>query len=689
MMKKELLIEIGTEEIPAGFLRPALEALKDRLVTLFGELKIEHSEVKVFGTPRRMTIYIEAVDVKQPDIDEEVLGPPKKVAIDENGNYTKSAIGFATSQNVSIDELKIITKDKKEYIGFNRKKDGEKTATLLSNYLPDLILSLPFPKSMRWASGEIKFVRPIHWILALFGSEVIPFSITGINSSNYTVGHRFMAYNKIIVNSFDEYKKKLTDSFVMIDIDQRIELILREAKKIADEVNGIIDEDMELIETVANLCEYPFPMLGSFDSKFLSLPKEILITTMKKHQKYIPIFNNKGELLPHFIIVSNTMVNNPKTIIDGNSKVIKARFSDAEYYFEKDKKIPLVSRVESLKNVMFQEKLGTYFEKTQRLIELCDFLTSMIDPSLKDKAKRSALLSKADLVTGMVYEFPALQGIIGGELARLQNEDPDVAVAIYEHYLPQSPDDPIPLNPVGRILSLADKVDSLTGFFGLGIMPKGASDPYGLRRMAIGIIRLITEMDVNIDYTQIIRFAYENLKSKLTKGYDEIIKNLIEFIENRFYYQMQLSGYRVDIVESVISTHPVDLCNAKKIIEVMDKESRSELFNDLILGFKRVANITRGMENEKFDVSLFKEEVENKLYNSYLKAKESINKIIEKKLFDEIPVVLANLKPVIDEYFESVLVMDKDEIVKNNRLAFLVALRKVFSELMDFTKIQQ
>lgn len=688
-MKKELLIEIGTEEIPSGYLKPALNALESRVTSLFDELKVNYGKAEVFGTPRRMTLYIEDVDERQPDIEEEVIGPPKKVAIDENGNYTKSAIGFASSQNIPVNELKIISKDKKEYIGFSRIKKGENTTQLLSKNLPELILSLPFPKSMRWAEGEIKFVRPIHWLLALFGEEIIPLTVAGISSSNFTIGHRFMGYKKIEVSSFYDYKKKLSDNFVVIDIDERINLILQEARKIAKEINGVIDEDMDLIETVANLCEYPCPLLGSFDERFLDLPQEILITTMKKHQKYIPIFNDKKELLPHFIIISNIKVENPKTIIDGNSKVIRARFSDAEYYFEKDKKISLASRVESLKNVMFQEKLGTYYEKTERLIELCDFLTSMIDVTLKEKAKRAAFLSKADLVTGMVYEFPALQGIIGGELAKLQKEDHDVAKAIYEHYLPQSPDDPIPSNSVGRILSIADKIDSLTGFFGLGIMPKGASDPYGLRRMAIGIIRLITEMDINVDYTQIIRFAYENLKNKLTKSYDEILRSLTDFIENRFYYQMQNSGYRVDIIDSVISTHPVDLSNAKKIIEVMDKESQSELFNDLILGFKRVANITKGMENDNFDISLFKEESEKKLYNSYLNAKELISKIIENRLFNEIPIVLANLKPIIDDYFESVLVMDKDEQIKNNRLAFLVALRKIFSKLMDFTKIQQ
>jgi len=688
-MKKELLIEIGTEEIPAGYLNPALEAFAEKLKHFLNDSNICFGDIKTYGTPRRMTLFINDVDEKQPDFEEELIGPPKKVAIDNDGNFTKAAYGFAASQNVDVNELKIIIKDKKEYVGIKRTKSGENTIDLLKNALADIILSIPFPKHMRWGQGDIKFVRPIHWILAIFGKEIIPFNIGDVQSSNYTIGHRFMANNKITVESFKDYQKKLEENFVIIDIEKRKHTILTKAREIAKSINGFLDEDMELIETVANLCEYPIPLLGYFDSKFLTLPKEILITTMKKHQKYLPIFNSEGQLLPNFIIVSNTQPKDIKKVVDGNSKVIRARFSDAEYYFDKDKKILLKDRVEKLKKVIFQEKLGTYYEKTERLIKLCDFITSLVDPSLKEKTKRAAYLCKADLVTGMVYEFPALQGIIGGELAKLQKEDEEVAKAIYEHYLPQSPEDPIPSTLIGKILSLADKIDSLTGFFGIGIVPKGASDPYGLRRMAIGIIRIITETDFNCDYTQLIKVAYENIKNKVSKSYEEVLSTIMDFIENRLYYQMQLAGLRTDIVDSIISTHPVNLANAKKIIEIMNKESQSPLFNDLMLGFKRVANITKGLDKSDFDTNLFKEEAEKKLYESYIQATERLREIIEKRNFSDIPELLANLKPMIDEYFEKVLVMDKDQKIRENRLSFLVALRKLFSNIMDFTKIQQ
>jgi glycyl-tRNA synthetase beta chain len=688
-MKKGLLIEIGTEEIPAGFLKPALDAFAEKIKLFLSERNIAFGDIKTYGTPRRMALLVKDVDEKQPDFEEEVIGPPKKVAIDNDGNFTKAAYGFAASQNVDVKELKIITKDKKEYIAIKRKKLGENTIDLLKNALPEIILSIPFPKNMRWGEGNIKFVRPIHWILALFGKEIIPFNIGDVQTSNYTIGHRFMANNKITIESLENYEKKLEENLVIIDIEKRKHIILTKAREIAKSINGVLDEDMELIETVANLCEYPIPLLGYFDSKFLALPKEILITTMKKHQKYLPIFNTEGQLLPNFIIVSNTQPKDTKKVVEGNSKVIRARFSDAEYYFEKDKKILLQDRVEKLKKVIFQERLGTYYEKTKRLIKLCDFISSLIAPSIKEKTKRAAYLCKADLVTGMVYEFPALQGIIGGELAKLQKEDEEIAKAIYEHYLPQSPEDPIPSTLTGRILSLADKIDSLTGFFGIGIVPKGASDPYGLRRMAIGIIRIITETDINCDYTQFIRFAYDNIKNKVSKSYEEVLSIITDFIENRLYYQMQLAGFRADIIDSIVSTHPVNLANAKKIIEIMNKESQSPLFNDLMLGFKRVANITKGLDKSDFDINLFKEEAEKKLYNIYVEAIQRLKEITEKRSFSDIPVLLANLKLTIDEYFEKVLVMDKDQKIRENRLSFLVALRKLFSNIMDFTKIQQ
>lgn len=687
-MKKEYLLEIGTEEIPAGFVLPALENLKERFVILLNENKITYEAIETFGTPRRMTLYINGLIDKQPDIEEEVLGPPKKVAVDENGNFTKAGIGFANSNNIDLKEIKFISKDKKEYIGFVRKSIGKETAKILSENLSQLILSLNFPKSMRWKEGDIRFVRPIHWILSILDGEIVKFNIGEIISSDFTYGHRFMSNKPFKVTSFEDYKKILNDNFVMWNHNERKQFILSEAKKIADNLNATIDEDDDLIETINFLCEYPCPLLGSFEEKFLSLPEEILINTMKKHQKYIPLRDKNGKLLPNFITFSNTKVEDERVVINGNSRVIRARFSDAEYYFEKDKKIPLSENVEKLKKVLFQVKLGSYYEKTERLIKIAKYISSIFFPELEKKVERAAFLSKADLVTGMVYEFPSLQGIIGGELAKIQGEDNEVAMAIYEHYLPQSPDDKIPQNKIGLLLSLADKLDNLVGFFGIGLSPKGASDPYGLRRQAIGIIRIILEGNLSVDYTELIKFTYGCLKDKINLAYEKLLPLITEFIENRFYYQMELQGFNSEIISAVTALHPKDLLKARDIIVVMNEEYKKPDFKDLAFSVKRVSNITKGVEYTDFDLSLFKEESEFKLYESYKKAKNQIESALSQNNIQIIPSVLISLRPELNNYFDKVLVMDKDEKIKRNRLGFLNSLKLVFENVLDFTKIQ-
>ncbi|MCX7990701.1 MAG: glycine--tRNA ligase subunit beta [Proteobacteria bacterium] len=687
-MKKDYLLEIGTEEIPAGFVIPALENLKERFINLLQENRITFDDVEVFGTPRRMTLYAKGLIDKQPDIEEEVLGPPKKVAIDDNGNFTKAGIGFANSNNVDLKDIKFFTRDKKEYIGFIKKRIGGDTSQILSENLAQLILSINFPKSMRWKEGDIRFVRPIHWILSLLGGEVVKFNIGEIVSSDLTYGHRFMSNRAFKIKNFDEYKKTLNDNFVIWNNIQRKETIKREARKIAESINAVIDEDEELIDTINFLCEYPCPLLGNFEERFLNLPQEILINTMKKHQKYIPLRDKNGKLLPNFITFSNTKVEDEKVVINGNSRVIRARFSDAEYYFEKDKKIQLSEHVEKLKKVLFQIKLGSYYEKTERLVKLSKYLSSVFYPDLTEKAERSALLSKADLVTGMVYEFPSLQGIIGGELAKIQGEDKDVADAIYEHYLPQSPDDSVPQSKTGIILSLADKLDNLVGFFGIGLSPKGASDPYGLRRQAIGIIRIITENNLYVDFTELLKFSYDCLKDKLTMPLDKLISIISEFIENRFYYQMEQQGFNPEIISSVTALHPRDLSMARDIIVVMNEEYKKPEFKDLAFSVKRVSNITKGVDYTDFDLSLFKEEAEFKLFESYKKVKVNIENALSQNNIRSVPSVLLSIKPDLDEYFDKVLVMDKQEDVKRNRLGFLNSLKAIFEKILDFSKIQ-
>ncbi len=687
-MKNEYLLEIGSEEIPAGFILPALSGLKDKVSALLLENKISFDQIETYGTPRRMTLVVIGISERQPDIEEEVIGPPKKVAINDDGEFTKAALGFANTNGIDVKDLKFFTKEKKEYVGFVRKKTGEETASILTANLPSLILSLNFPKNMRWKEGDIRFVRPIHWILSVMNGRLVEFSIGEIRASNKSYGHRFMSNKAFEINNFEDYKRILKENFVIWDHRERLNIIKSEARKISEKLNAVIDEDEELFETINFLCELPCPLLGSFDEKFLKLPQEILINTMKKHQKYIPLRDKNGKLLPNFITFSNTKVENEQIVIEGNNRVIRARFSDAEYYFEKDKKTPLKNNLERLKKVVFQIKLGSYYEKTERLIKISEYLASKFCPELVNKAKDAALLSKADLVTGMVYEFPSLQGIIGGELTRIQGEDPEIAQAIYEHYLPQSPEDAIPQTKLGLIISLADKLDNVVGFFGNGLSPKGASDPYGLRRQTIGIIRIILEGGLKADYTELFKFAYDCLKDKLSLPYDKLMETISDFLENRFFYQLQMQGYDGDIISAVISLHPKDLLLTKKIIEVLDREYKKPEFKDLAFAFKRVSNITKGVDYRDFDMSLFKEKEEFKLFEVYKETKDELEDIIKKEQIESIPQTLLKVKPCLDEYFEKVLVMDKDEMIKRNRLGFLTSLKCLYEKVLDFSKIQ-
>jgi len=687
-LKNEYLLEIGSEEIPAGFILPALSGLKDKVSALLLENKISFDQIETYGTPRRMTLVVIGISERQPDIEEEVIGPPKKVAINDDGEFTKAALGFANTNGIDVKDLKFFTKEKKEYVGFVRKKTGEETASILTANLPSLILSLNFPKNMRWKEGDIRFVRPIHWILSVMNGRLVEFSIGEIRASNKSYGHRFMSNKAFEINNFEDYKRILKENFVIWDHRERLNIIKSEARKISEKLNAVIDEDEELFETINFLCELPCPLLGSFDEKFLKLPQEILINTMKKHQKYIPLRDKNGKLLPNFITFSNTKVENEQIVIEGNNRVIRARFSDAEYYFEKDKKTPLKNNLERLKKVVFQIKLGSYYEKTERLIKISEYLASKFCPELVNKAKDAALLSKADLVTGMVYEFPSLQGIIGGELTRIQGEDPEIAQAIYEHYLPQSPEDAIPQTKLGLIISLADKLDNVVGFFGNGLSPKGASDPYGLRRQTIGIIRIILEGGLKADYTELFKFAYDCLKDKLSLPYDKLMETISDFLENRFFYQLQMQGYDGDIISAVISLHPKDLLLTKKIIEVLDREYKKPEFKDLAFAFKRVSNITKGVDYRDFDMSLFKEKEEFKLFEVYKETKDELEDIIKKEQIESIPQTLLKVKPCLDEYFEKVLVMDKDEMIKRNRLGFLTSLKCLYEKVLDFSKIQ-
>ncbi len=485
-MSKELFLEIGTEEIPAGFLPKAMADMKSLITKELEQARIPYDGIKTLATPRRLVLVVTGLSAEQPDAELTALGPAKNVAFGPDGNPTKAAQGFARGQGVDVASLQIITTEKGEYVAAVKKETGRPTAELLPAILPRLMGNIPFKKSMHWGDFDVRFARPIHWIVALFDGNLVPFSFGPIRSGTLSRGHRFMADRTFPVQDFSHYLEECRSHFVIPDPQERKEIIRREIELSALAAGGRLLPDDGLLDEVTYLVEYPSVVRGTFAAEFLEVPKEVLITSMRSHQRYFSIVDSDGKLMPGFITVNNTLTENPDVVVKGNERVLRARLSDARFFFEEDKKIPLAQRVESLKSVVYQQKLGTSFEKMERFRTIALALAEQLAPAVAPQVSRAAWLCKADLVTGMVGEFPEVQGIMGREYALLQGEAVEVAQAIAEHYLPNQAGGVLPTSDIGAIVSMADKLDSICGCFGVGLIPTGAADPYALRRAAPG-----------------------------------------------------------------------------------------------------------------------------------------------------------------------------------------------------------
>jgi glycyl-tRNA synthetase beta chain len=685
---KELLLEIGTEEIPAGFVPQALMDLESIVKRELEANRIDFEGVRTFGTPRRLLLSIESVSERQRDEEIRKIGPSKQAAFDANGNPTKAAIGFAKGQSVAVESLSLVKTEKGEYVCAIRKEPGRETFDLLGSILPKTILSIPFQKSMRWADVPIRFVRPIHWILALFGGAVIPFEVGNIRSGNLTYGHRFMRPGPIQVSDFHSYLEKTREAFVIVDPSERRKRIEEEMVRAAASVSGKIPRDEELLNEINFLAEYPVALCGSFDPKFLSLPPEILIHSMKEHQRYFPVVDDHGKLLPHFVCISNIAPKNLETVTRGNERVLKARLSDAAYFFKEDQKIPLEKRFEELKKVVFQAKLGTSFEKVLRFKELALFLCEKIAPGLRGPVERAALLCKADLVTGMVGEFPKLQGIVGREYSRLAGERPEVAEAIYEHYLPTFAGDRLPSSSIGDMISIADKMDTIVGSFGIGLVPTGTADPFGLRRQALGIIRIILEKAYPLSLTQLIQKSAQLLGEKLERPLEEVKKDVLDFFRVRYQYFLLDKSYPPDILESVLSVSFDDLIDTQGRIDAVKRAREWKDFESIVIGFKRAMNILKGSPSKKeIAPSLFSVPAEQSLYHSFLAVKERIENHLSKGDYESALLEMTRMKSPIDEFFDQVMVMVEEAAVRENRLALLDAIGRLFLRIADFSKL--
>ena len=689
-MAKTLYIEIGTEEIPAGYIVPALEWMSARMARFLDENRIGHGEPEVTGTPRRLVLNIPDVADFQQAVTTEVIGPPKSAAYDALGNATKAAEGFAKGQGVSLGDLRIKQTPKGEYLCVFRKEAGLSARELIEKMLPDFISKIPFPKSMHWSSFSVTFARPVQWIVALFGREVMRCEYAHVKSGRKSMGHRFMSPAWIEVHDLETHRENLRKNCVIVDMAERRELIRQGAGKAAEGVGGRVLADDELLDEVTQLVEFPQPILGQFEDKYLELPPELLITVIKKHQRYFAVTDGAGSLLPYFVTISNVAPRDSSVVAAGNARVVRARLEDARFYYTEDQKVRLDDRVEQLKGVVFHSKIGTSYEKMVRFSRLAVMLAKRVAPEHVPWVRRTARLCKADLVSGVVSEFPELQGIMGRIYARLQGEPEGVAEAIFEHYLPSRSGGPLPTRIEGSLVSIADKIDTIAACFGVGMAPTGTADPFALRRQTLGIIRIVLETPLRISLGDLLDRALALLSDKLTQPAENVKRDIIVFFEGRLlnYLATIDRGLSTDVIEAALSAGMDDLLETVQRTKALARFTARSDFGALAAAFKRVANIIKEPETAPVEVSFLKDPAERLLLDELAKAEQAVDGLLARSDFAAALESMAHLKPMIDSFFDSVLVMDKEDSVRRNRLALLTRTRNLFTRVADFRKIQ-
>ncbi|MBC1226556.1 glycine--tRNA ligase subunit beta [Listeria booriae] len=683
-MSKDFLLEIGLEEMPAKYITASAKQLQERIEKWLAENDLAYETTEVYATPRRLSVIVKALPEKQADRVEESKGPAKKIAKDEDGNWSKAAQGFARGQGVDPDTLEFREIGGVEYIYLTKEVTGANTVDLLSD-MRQIILAMTFPVSMHWASYDLRYIRPIKWLIAMFGDQVIPFEITNVTTGNTTRGHRFLG-EEVAITSPAAYEEALLGQFVVADAEKRKAAIVSQIEEIEAVENWKIPMDADLLEEVNNLVEYPTVLHGTFDEAYLELPEEVLITTMKEHQRYFPVVDEAGKLRPYFITVRNGNHEHLETVAKGNEKVLRARLSDADFFYQEDLKITIDEAVAKLKNIVFHEKLGTLTEKMVRVKKVALIIADHLNmtDAQKQKVSRAADIYKFDLVTNLVGEFPELQGIMGEKYALLLGEDSEVATAIREHYMPTSADGDLPQSDIGALLAIADKLETLTGFFCVGIVPTGSADPFSLRRSALGIMRIIQEKQWNIRILDILEdvVAIERADGLDELPSKEVFQEVQQFLNNRLRAILAEHQVRHDIIDAVIGG---DLSVVPALIEratLLNKHRDADWFRPTMEALARVVNISKKYQTEtKIDPALFENDSEAQLFEAVEKLKQaypSLNVVERLQAF-------AGLRLAIDAYFENTLVMSDDENVRNNRLALLFELA---SFIKEFARIE-
>ncbi len=685
-MRRDLLLEIGTEEMPP-LEAPRLAAqLKETAEELLREARVGFEAAVVFYTPRRLVLLVKGVEEEQRETVEELRGPSKRVAFDEDGNPTQAAQGFARRQGVSVDELIVKETPDGEYVFAVKRTPGRPTIEILPELLPQMIKRLSPSETMRWDDSGLKFIRPIRWLLALFGEEPVEFRYGRLTSRPITRGHRFLGKREIPVRSIRNYFDALAQNGVVLDPLERRAGVERALEKIAQKVKARPAKSDALLEEITNNLEHPTPVLGGFPEEFLELPREILETTIVEHQKFVP-FSLGEKAAPSFVGFRDGPEDADGTVRRGYERVVKARLWDSKFFFEVDRKEPLAARVPQLKTVIFQEQLGTIWDKVERMRRWGQALAEKLNLSEEEgrAVDRSIYLSKADLLTAMVGEFPDLEGVVGGIYARLDGEPEPVWRGVYEHYLPKAAGDPLPESITGTIASLADKLDTVVGSLLLGEEPTGSRDPFGLRRKANGVIRIAIERELDLDFYELIRDLeglYAFLKDR------KPLERVEAFFHDRLALELR-DDYRLayDLVDAVVAVRDGNFYRVWRKAKSLERLRDREEFQALVIAFSRVANITRDQPTYGFNPQHFQEEAERELWRAYLKAEGHIKKLLPQGDYDAVIEKLLTLKDPIDRYFDEVLVMAPDPLLRQNRLGFLSKVKELFLTIGDLSKI--
>ncbi len=697
-MPKDLLLEIGAEEIPASFIAPAVEDLRRVIIDRLASCRLAHGEARTFGTPRRLAVWVKSIAEASENVSKEVVGPSTKAAFDRDGKPTQAAERFAAGLKISVQKLRRVQTGRGEYVAAQVEEKGRPAQSIVPELLTEAIHGLSFKKSMRWGDVEQSFARPVHWIVALFGEEVLPVIFGDVRSDRVTYGHRFLAPQPIELRVPADYEKVLERSQVIADVAKRRAVLAERIQAAAQKIGARILDDLALVDEVANLVEQPHPLVGAFDARHLDLPAEVLVQEMKSHQRYFSLTDAAGKLLPKFIAVSNTPVRDERVSLRGYERVLKARLADARFFFDEDRKTPLVDRVEKLNRVVWQGKLGSYAEKTERFRSLALHLASLAgraDSHLLRTIERAATLSKVDLVTGMVGEFPELQGVMGREYARASGEPPEVALAIFEQYLPRGAGDALPTQDAGALIGLGDRFDTLCGIFAIGRIPTGAADPFGLRRACLAIIHIILGRKYRFSLSAAVDEALRLLQPKTADmkrkpSEPPVREQLLEFFRGRLRAQWT-EDHRADVVEAVLSAGADDLVAARGRLEALSRIVGQPDFAPLAVAFKRATNIVEKQAKDiagQLDPSKLVEEPEKALHAALVAARGRVKQLAATDDYDRALREITGLKPAVDGFFDKVMVMAEDRALRANRICLLREIGTLFNVVADFSRIQ-